>query len=94
MLTSLLISRLPRISYISPSLIQQRSAFCTTSRMSSAYTSTALHAVVSSPSKALGAVPEGAKELEHHNKNGKGFINPWPSYIERGVMEMGKLMGG
>ncbi|KAI9789879.1 MAG: hypothetical protein M1833_002145 [Piccolia ochrophora] len=24
--------------------------------------------------------PEGTKELSHHRKDGKGFINPWPSW--------------
>lgn len=38
-----------------------------------------LNAVVSSPT-ALSAQPADAKDKAHHNKNGKGFINPWPSY--------------
>lgn len=60
--------------------------------MSSNSTSAALYAVVSSSSKGRGAVPEGVKELQHHNKNGKGFINPWPSYIERSGPELGAML--
>ncbi|THZ49799.1 Zn-dependent hydrolase/oxidoreductase [Aureobasidium pullulans] len=51
--------------------------------MSSASTSSALYATVSSSSRATGAVPKNTKELRHHNKNGKGFINPWDSYVDR-----------
>ncbi|KAK5018080.1 hypothetical protein LTR60_001652, partial [Cryomyces antarcticus] len=50
--------------------------------MSSGSVSAALYAAVTSPSQAAGAVPEEAKELRHHLKNGKGFVNPWESYRE------------
>ncbi|KAJ9632301.1 hypothetical protein H2203_000705 [Taxawa tesnikishii (nom. ined.)] len=55
-------------------------------------TSGALYAVVSSPFQATGREPEEAKELRHHAKGGKGFINPWDSYIERGGFEIGWAM--
>lgn len=42
-------------------------------------TSAMLNAVVSNPST-FSAQPADAKDKAHHNKNGKGFINPWPSY--------------
>jgi len=42
-------------------------------------TSAALSAVVSSP-QTVSAVPSDVSEKAHHNKNGKGFVNPWPSY--------------
>ncbi|KAK5125762.1 hypothetical protein LTR85_012038 [Meristemomyces frigidus] len=38
-----------------------------------------LSAVVSAPSTAS-AQPADVSAKAHHNKNGKGFINPWPSY--------------
>ncbi|KAK5107190.1 hypothetical protein LTR62_001636 [Meristemomyces frigidus] len=50
-------------------------------------TSTLLQAVVGSPS-ASSAQPSDVAAKAHHNKNGKGFINPWPSYGERGAFEM------
>ncbi|KAL9074154.1 MAG: hypothetical protein Q9157_004483 [Trypethelium eluteriae] len=56
--------------------------------MSSASTSVALYAAVSAPAQAIGAKPEEAKELRHHLQNGKGFINPWPSFNERSVREL------
>ncbi|CAD0101264.1 unnamed protein product [Aureobasidium mustum] len=51
--------------------------------MSSSTTSSALYATVSSSSRATGAVPKDTGKLRHHNKNGKGFINPWESYVDR-----------
>lgn len=42
-------------------------------------TSAMLNAVVTSPST-YSAQPSDAKDKAHHNKNGKGFVNPWPSY--------------
>lgn len=38
-----------------------------------------LNAVVTSPST-FSAQPSDAKDKAHHNKNGVGFVNPWPSY--------------
>ncbi|KAK5137457.1 hypothetical protein LTR08_008435 [Meristemomyces frigidus] len=38
-----------------------------------------LSAIVSSPSVAS-AQPSDVSAKAHHNKNGKGFVNPWPSY--------------
>ncbi|KAH7356266.1 beta-lactamase superfamily domain-containing protein [Pyrenochaeta sp. MPI-SDFR-AT-0127] len=43
--------------------------------------SAGLYAVVSNPAQ-VGAVPEDAKEKRHHLKHGKGFTNPWDSYVE------------
>jgi len=56
--------------------------FHASSRMSSASTSTMLYAASIASSQVPGAVPEEAKELQHHLKDGKGFQNPWPSYKE------------
>ncbi|KAK3679390.1 hypothetical protein LTR78_000951 [Recurvomyces mirabilis] len=54
-------------------------------------TSTLLHAVVGSPT-APSAQPSDVANKVHHNKNGKGFVNPWPSYVERTGMEMFRKM--
>ncbi|KAL1303382.1 hypothetical protein AAFC00_006776 [Neodothiora populina] len=62
--------------------------------MSSASTSAALYAIVTAPKSGSKARPNDAKELRHHNKNGKGFLNPWDSYVERSVLEMGRMMSG
>ncbi len=59
--------------------------------MASASTSALLYATVVS-SQGQGLVPEDAKELRHHVKNGKGFINPWESYRERSAWEIIKAM--
>ena len=53
----------------------------------SSITSAVLAAVVGSPSN-LSAQPEDVKEKAHHNKKGTGFVNPWPSYLERSAFEM------
>lgn len=42
-----------------------------------------LYAVVSNPAQ-VGAVPEDAQDKRHHLKHGKGFTNPWDSYVEIG----------
>lgn len=44
------------------------------------------------PPSALGAVPEDSKELAHHLKDGKGFQNPWPSWIDQSPMKIGGAM--
>ena len=54
---------------------------------SSSMTSAILNAIVASP-ETLSAQPSDAKEKRHHNKNGKGFMNPWPSFLERSAPEM------
>jgi len=64
-------------------IVKHHQNFSTSTKMSSASTSSALYATVSSSSRATGAVPNNTKELRHHNKNGKGFINPWDSYVDR-----------
>jgi N-acyl-phosphatidylethanolamine-hydrolysing phospholipase D len=57
--------------------------FGTTIKMSSiggAGIGAALYAVISTPTQ-LAAQPEEAKAKAHHLKNGKGFTNPWDSYV-------------
>jgi N-acyl-phosphatidylethanolamine-hydrolysing phospholipase D len=52
----------------------------------------ALYAVaVSAPSEAA-AVPDEAKELKHHLKDGKGFENPWNSFQHPKVFKLLKFM--
>jgi hypothetical protein len=49
----------------------------------SASTAVVLYASVISLSQITGAVPEDAKDKSHHVKGGKGFRNPWDSYLDR-----------
>ncbi|KAF2843394.1 Metallo-hydrolase/oxidoreductase [Patellaria atrata CBS 101060] len=55
--------------------------------MASASTAAVLYASVVSSAQLTGAVPEDAKELKHHAKGGKGFINPWESYTDLPVFK-------
>lgn len=64
-----------------------RRAFGTTSAMASATTSALLYATVSSPG-AKSAQPSDAQEKRHHNKHGKGFVNPWDSYTDRSARQL------
>jgi hypothetical protein len=60
-----------------------RPQFETTVKMSSiggAGIGTALYAIISTPTQ-VAAQPEEAKDKAHHLKNGKGFTNPWDSYV-------------
>jgi hypothetical protein len=36
--------------------------------------------------------PEDAPQLKHHAKGGKGFLNPWDSYVDMGPKEIGSAM--
>ena len=47
--------------------------------MRSAMTSAIVSAVVTSPTTPS-AQPSESKDKAHHNRSGKGFVNPWPSY--------------
>ena len=78
-----------RASQVQRSL-RQISHFHSTSRSPSAMTA-ALAAIVSSPSQ-LSAQPSDAKDKAHHNKNGKGFVNPWDSYRDFTPLWMFKQM--
>jgi N-acyl-phosphatidylethanolamine-hydrolysing phospholipase D len=69
-----------------------RRFFNNTTKMSSASTSAALYAAVTSPAQAIGAQPDEAKDKRHHLKDGKGFINPWDSYIDRAGFSIGMAM--
>lgn len=60
--------------------------------MDSSLTSLILTAAIGSPATAS-AVPSETKELRHHNRNGKGFINPWDSYLERSGWKILTMMG-
>ncbi|TKA81370.1 hypothetical protein B0A55_02071 [Friedmanniomyces simplex] len=55
-------------------------------------TSAIMSAIVSSPT-APSRQPSNVAAKAHHNKHGVGFINPWPSYLERsGPQMMGKML--
>ena len=45
------------------------------------------YAVVSNPAQ-IAAKPEEADEKKHHLKGGKGFTNPWDSYVEISPWEL------
>ncbi|KAF5848645.1 hypothetical protein GGP41_009724 [Bipolaris sorokiniana] len=62
----------------------QTPQFSTTIKMSSiggAAIGAGLYAAVSNPAQ-IAATPEDAADKRHHLKNGKGFTNPWDSYVE------------
>ena len=68
----------------------QTPQFSTTVRMSSiggASIGAGLYAVVSNPAQ-IAARPEEADARRHHLKNGKGFTNPWDSYVEASPWEL------
>lgn len=60
--------------------------------MSGPFTSPLLNAIVSASPTAPDAAPANAKELAHHKKNGKGFINPWDSFLDREPYEIFIMM--
>ena len=64
--------------------------FNTTVKMSSiggASIGVGLYAAVSNPAQ-IAAKPEEADEKRHHLKGGKGFTNPWDSYVETSLWEL------
>lgn len=62
--------------------------------MSSSGTAAALYAATVSSSNVLGAAPEEAKEKQHHLKDGKGFINPWDSWLDQSAGAIFKALAG
>ncbi|PQE17605.1 hypothetical protein CJF31_00007803 [Rutstroemia sp. NJR-2017a BVV2] len=59
-----------------------------TSRKMSGMASAALYAATITTSTTAGVVPEDSKAKKHHLKDGKGFTNPWDSWIEKSVPGM------
>ncbi|KAF2153235.1 Zn-dependent hydrolase/oxidoreductase [Myriangium duriaei CBS 260.36] len=51
--------------------------------MSGPFTSPLLNAIVSASPASASSAPENAKDLTHHAKGGKGFVNPWESFLDR-----------
>lgn len=49
------------------------------------------YAVVSSPAHSA-AQPEGTEDKAHHLKHGKGFMNPWDSYVESSPFQIMKAL--
>jgi len=60
--------------------------------MASATTAAVLYASAISTSQVLGAKPEDASDLKHHAKGGKGFVNPWESFLDRSAWEIIRVM--
>jgi len=54
----------------------------------SAATAAVLYASVISTSTATNAVPEDVKDKQHHRKEGKGFMNPWESFLDRSFFKI------
>lgn len=54
-------------------------------------TSAVLHALVASPETAS-TRPRDAGNKAHHNRRGKGYLNPWPSYIEQSGFQLGRQL--
>ena len=73
---------------------QSRRSFYTTTQMSSSGTAAALYAATVSPASILGAVPEDAKDKQHHLKDGRGFTNPWDSWRSFTAWSIIKAMAG
>lgn len=63
-----------------------------TRAMSGGMAAAVLYACSVSSPKALGAVPEESATKAHHAKNGKGFVNPWPSWVDFNPMAIGGAM--
>ena len=72
----------------------QKPQFTTTVKMSSiggAGIGAGLYAVVSSPSQ-MASQPEGTDDKAHHLKDGKGFTNPWDSYVQASTFKVLKAL--
>lgn len=72
---------------------QHTRSFYTTRNMASASTAAALYAAVTSPAQRA-AVPEDLQEKRHHLKDGKGFHNPWDSWVDRTGWQIMKAIIG
>ncbi|KAG4414539.1 hypothetical protein IFR04_012340 [Cadophora malorum] len=57
--------------------------------MSGGMTAAVIYAASVSSPKALGAVPEDSATKAHHAKDGKGFVNPWPSWVDFNPVTIG-----
>ena len=75
-----------------PKQHRQHRHFHRSALMASASTSAILYATVVSAADVTGAVPEDSVEKKHHLKGGKGFVNPWESYREQSVWQIGSAM--
>ncbi|KAK0117743.1 hypothetical protein ONS95_012070 [Cadophora gregata] len=63
-----------------------------TRAMSGGMTAAVIYAASVSSPKALGAVPEDSATKAHHAKDGKGFVNPWPSWVDFNPVTIGGTM--
>ncbi|CAG8973495.1 hypothetical protein HYALB_00002820 [Hymenoscyphus albidus] len=60
--------------------------------MSNGMAAAMAYACTMTPPSALGAVPEESKEKAHHLKDGKGFRNPWPSWVDQSPIKITSAM--
>ncbi|CAG8953491.1 hypothetical protein HYFRA_00010241 [Hymenoscyphus fraxineus] len=60
--------------------------------MSSGMAAAMAYACTMTPPSTLGAVPEDSKEKAHHLKDGKGFRNPWPSWVDQSPIKITSAM--
>lgn len=51
-----------------------------------------LYAATISPTTITGGEPKEAKNKAHHLKDGKGFINPWESWVNMSGPAIGRAM--
>ena len=56
--------------------------------MSSSTTAAALYAASVSIPSIAGTRPENSSDKKHHQKNGKGFLNPWDSWHEQSAPQI------
>lgn len=72
----------------------QKPHFTTTIKMSSiggAGIGAGFYAVVSSPAQMV-SQPEGTEDKAHHLQDGKGFTNPWDSYVQASTFQVLKTL--
>lgn len=60
----------------------------TMSKASGGTLAATLYACTLSAPATLGAAPEDAERKAHHNKSGKGFVNPWDSWKNRSARQV------
>jgi N-acyl-phosphatidylethanolamine-hydrolysing phospholipase D len=61
---------------------QKKQSLIQVRMMSGGMTVAAVYACSMTSPTALGSVPENSEDKAHHNKDGKGFHNPWESWKE------------
>jgi hypothetical protein len=86
--------RITRASITGNRAFWQKPHFTKTIKMSSiggAGVGAGFYAVVSSPAQIV-TQPEGTEDKAHHLKDGKGFTNPWDSYVPTSTFQVFKTL--